>query len=80
MNLLMSTHGHIPQSHRLWLKDNYQQAATGEEVSAEDLGGATMHCKMSGVSDYFAQGIPFELFHTLYLMAVSELVLFLTIF
>ncbi|XP_057501882.1 methylcrotonoyl-CoA carboxylase beta chain, mitochondrial [Actinidia eriantha] len=31
------------------------KAATGEEVSAEDLGGATMHCKMSGVSDYFAQ-------------------------
>ncbi|KAL5992840.1 hypothetical protein ACLOJK_013759 [Asimina triloba] len=31
------------------------KAATGEEVSAEDLGGATMHCKTSGVSDYFAQ-------------------------
>ncbi|KAK2991528.1 hypothetical protein RJ640_016563 [Escallonia rubra] len=31
------------------------KAATGEEVSAEDLGGATVHCKMSGVSDYFAQ-------------------------
>ncbi|KAK3022559.1 hypothetical protein RJ639_047497 [Escallonia herrerae] len=31
------------------------KAATGEEVSAEDLGGATMHCKISGVSDYFAQ-------------------------
>ncbi|KAL6999020.1 methylcrotonoyl-CoA carboxylase [Sarracenia purpurea var. burkii] len=30
-------------------------AATGEEVSAEDLGGATVHCKMSGVSDYLAQ-------------------------
>lgn len=31
------------------------KAATGEEVSAEDLGGATMHCKTSGVSDYFAE-------------------------
>ncbi|KAK4740002.1 hypothetical protein R3W88_003699 [Solanum pinnatisectum] len=30
------------------------KAATGEEVSAEDLGGATIHCKTSGVSDYFA--------------------------
>lgn len=32
------------------------QAATGEEVSAEDLGGADVHCKISGVSDYLAQG------------------------
>ncbi|XP_073023010.1 methylcrotonoyl-CoA carboxylase beta chain, mitochondrial [Primulina eburnea] len=31
------------------------KAATGEEVSAEDLGGATVHCRTSGVSDYFAQ-------------------------
>ncbi|XVE93378.1 hypothetical protein REPUB_Repub01dG0186600 [Reevesia pubescens] len=31
------------------------KAATGEEVSAEHLGGATVHCKTSGVSDYFAQ-------------------------
>ncbi|XP_048231632.1 methylcrotonoyl-CoA carboxylase beta chain, mitochondrial isoform X3 [Ricinus communis] len=31
------------------------KAATGEEVSAEDLGGAALHCKTSGVSDYFAQ-------------------------
>ncbi|KAF5751200.1 Methylcrotonyl-CoA carboxylase beta chain family protein [Tripterygium wilfordii] len=31
------------------------KAATGEEVTAEDLGGATVHCKTSGVSDYFAQ-------------------------
>ncbi|KAK9163343.1 hypothetical protein Syun_004245 [Stephania yunnanensis] len=31
------------------------KAATGEEVSAEDLGGATMHCKVSGVSDHFAE-------------------------
>ncbi|GER56623.1 methylcrotonyl-CoA carboxylase beta chain family protein [Striga asiatica] len=31
------------------------KAATGEEVSAEDLGGASVHCKTSGVADYFAQ-------------------------
>ncbi|KAL5788328.1 hypothetical protein ACOSP7_005277 [Xanthoceras sorbifolium] len=31
------------------------KASTGEEVSAEDLGGAAVHCKTSGVSDYFAQ-------------------------
>ncbi|KAI3769886.1 hypothetical protein L6452_01000 [Arctium lappa] len=31
------------------------KAATGEEVSSEDLGGADVHCKISGVSDYFAQ-------------------------
>lgn len=30
------------------------KAATGEEVSAEDLGGAALHCKISGVSDHFA--------------------------
>jgi acetyl-CoA carboxylase carboxyltransferase component len=31
------------------------RAATGEEVSAEDLGGALVHCQESGVSDYFAE-------------------------
>uniref|UniRef100_A0A183C6D7 Probable methylcrotonoyl-CoA carboxylase beta chain, mitochondrial n=1 Tax=Globodera pallida TaxID=36090 RepID=A0A183C6D7_GLOPA len=30
------------------------KAATGEEVSAEDLGGATLHCRRSGLTDYFA--------------------------
>ncbi|XP_004703607.1 methylcrotonoyl-CoA carboxylase beta chain, mitochondrial [Echinops telfairi] len=30
------------------------KAATGEEVSAEDLGGADLHCRQSGVSDYYA--------------------------
>jgi acetyl-CoA carboxylase carboxyltransferase component len=30
------------------------KAATGEEVSAEDLGGADVHCKESGVSDHYA--------------------------
>lgn len=31
------------------------KAATGEEVSAEDLGGALVHCRDSGVSDYYAE-------------------------
>lgn len=31
------------------------KAATGEVVTAEDLGGAEVHCKTSGVADYFAQ-------------------------
>jgi len=30
------------------------KAATGEEVSAEDLGGADLHCKTSGVTDHLA--------------------------
>lgn len=30
------------------------KAATGEVVSAEDLGGADMHCKVSGVTDHLA--------------------------
>ncbi|GMG85804.1 carboxyl transferase domain-containing protein [Biformimicrobium ophioploci] len=30
------------------------KAATGEEVSAEDLGGADVHCRTSGVSDHYA--------------------------
>ncbi len=31
------------------------KAATGEEVSAEDLGGAEVHTQISGVADHFAQ-------------------------
>lgn len=31
------------------------KAATGAEVSDEDLGGADVHCRISGVSDYYAQ-------------------------
>ena len=31
------------------------KAATGEEVSAEELGGADLHCRESGVSDYKAE-------------------------
>ncbi|XP_017383090.1 methylcrotonoyl-CoA carboxylase beta chain, mitochondrial [Cebus imitator] len=30
------------------------KAATGEEVSAEDLGGADLHCRKSGVGDHYA--------------------------
>lgn len=30
-------------------------AATGEEVTADELGGANVHCRESGVSDYFAE-------------------------
>jgi 3-methylcrotonyl-CoA carboxylase beta subunit len=31
------------------------KAATGEEISAEQLGGAEVHCKTSGVADYYAE-------------------------
>ncbi|KAK3091795.1 hypothetical protein FSP39_022676 [Pinctada imbricata] len=31
------------------------QAATGEIISAEELGGAKLHCSVSGCSDYFAE-------------------------
>lgn len=31
------------------------KAATGEEISAEALGGAEVHCKQSGVSDHYAE-------------------------
>ncbi|KAI8915852.1 carboxyl transferase [Gorgonomyces haynaldii] len=31
------------------------QAATGEVVSAEELGGADLHCRTSGVTDHYAQ-------------------------
>lgn len=30
------------------------KAATGEQVSAEDLGGADVHCRTSGVADHYA--------------------------
>ena len=31
------------------------KAATGEEVSAEELGGADTHCRISGVTDHYAE-------------------------
>ena len=46
------------------------QAATGEEVSAEDLGGATLHCKVSGVSDHFATGTITPLAQYYYLLCI----------
>ncbi|KAI4496300.1 hypothetical protein M0804_000110 [Polistes exclamans] len=30
------------------------KASTGEEVTPEDLGGAALHCRKTGVSDYYA--------------------------
>lgn len=37
------------------------KAATGEEVTAEDLGGATLHCEKSGVADHLAEDEPHAL-------------------
>ncbi|MGD9591492.1 MAG: carboxyl transferase domain-containing protein [Candidatus Berkiella sp.] len=31
------------------------KAATGEDVTAEELGGADVHCRISGVADHYAQ-------------------------
>ena len=31
------------------------KAATGEEIDAESLGGADVHCRRSGVTDYYAE-------------------------
>ena len=31
------------------------RAATGEEIDAESLGGADLHCRRSGVTDYYAE-------------------------
>ena len=38
------------------------KAAIQEEVSAENLGGADVHCKISGVADYYALDEPHALF------------------
>src|SRR3954468_174114 len=37
------------------------KAATGEEVTAEDLGGADVHTRISGVSDHYAMDDPHAL-------------------
>jgi 3-methylcrotonyl-CoA carboxylase beta subunit len=37
------------------------KAATGEVVSAEDLGGADVHCRTSGVADHYAEDDPHAL-------------------
>ena len=31
------------------------KAATGETVTAEELGGADLHCRKSGVTDHYAE-------------------------
>lgn len=31
------------------------KAATGEEITAEELGGADVHCRISGVTDHYAE-------------------------
>ena len=33
------------------------KAATGEVVTAEELGGADLHCRTSGVTDHYAEGM-----------------------
>ncbi|KTC65576.1 propionyl-CoA carboxylase subunit beta (plasmid) [Legionella adelaidensis] len=38
------------------------KAATGEVISAEELGGADVHCKQSGVADYYAENDEHALF------------------
>jgi 3-methylcrotonyl-CoA carboxylase beta subunit len=40
------------------------KAATGEEVSAEDLGGADVHTRLSGVADHLAENDSHALFLT----------------
>ena len=47
------------------------KAATGEVISAEELGGADVHCRQSGVADYYAENDA----HALHLarIAVSHL-------
>jgi len=37
------------------------KAATGEQVSAEELGGGEVHCRTSGVTDYLAHNDPHAL-------------------
>jgi len=37
------------------------KAATGEDVTAEELGGADVHTRISGVADYFAESDPHAL-------------------
>ena len=51
----------LPQNHAhsspetLECKPAEPQAATGEDVSAEELGGAELHCSTSGVADHLAE-------------------------
>jgi 3-methylcrotonyl-CoA carboxylase beta subunit len=45
------------------------KAATGEEVSAEDLGGADVHTRLSGVADHFAESDSHALYVARHLVA-----------
>ena len=45
----------------LWLSAPLVKAATGEDVSAEDLGGADVHTRLSGVADHFAEDIAIDM-------------------
>jgi 3-methylcrotonyl-CoA carboxylase beta subunit len=45
------------------------KAATGEVVSAENLGGAEVHCRTSGVADYYAENDADALAQTRRIMA-----------
>jgi len=45
------------------------KAATGEEVSAEDLGGADVHTRLSGVADRFAENDSHALYLTRQIVA-----------
>lgn len=44
-----------------WLKlvltpnSSFLGVIAGEVVSGEELGGATMHCSVSGITDYYAK-------------------------
>nr|XP_014352339.1 PREDICTED: methylcrotonoyl-CoA carboxylase beta chain, mitochondrial [Latimeria chalumnae] len=45
---------HLPCIYLDTIVHDKVKAATGEEVSAEDLGGADLHCRKSGVTDHYA--------------------------
>ncbi|KAG8598522.1 hypothetical protein GDO81_002638 [Engystomops pustulosus] len=48
---------YLDETIRIPLHDKWEsivKAATGEQVSAEDLGGADLHCRKSGVTDHYA--------------------------
>jgi 3-methylcrotonyl-CoA carboxylase beta subunit len=53
----MSDHAVIVRNHgRVFLGGPpLVRAATGEEIDAESLGGADVHCRRSGVTDYYAE-------------------------
>lgn len=74
VDICISSHAFksVDIAHKLQFKVIVWQAATGEEISAEDLGGATVHCKTSGVADHFAQGNPLSFYVFSYLMGFGS--------